>query len=279
VEVNCFDCPPVHRYTEDFFGNIAWIAPTCSGDTLFCSNIPQGQLDDFTVTDNFAPFTKFDACGALTGFRFDTGYHEVRLFNSVTTCDYVVKFFYDCRDAARDTLLVRLNPGEKRRVCLDTTILTPPIISIFDICPEINGNNTRFTYDERLWCIELTATNPGVDTLCIELCNGDGDCETINILADVRDPEQRVRVYNGLSPNGDGTNDNWVIGDIEAYPGNEVFVYNRWGNLVYRRKNYDNSNGWDGRWEGRALPDGAYFYFIDLADGKKPVSGYLQLMR
>ena len=70
-------------------------------------------------------------------------------------------------------------------------------------------------------------------------------------------------VYSGFSPNGDGVNDIFVILGIEAFPDNEVIVFNRWGSEVYSRKGYRNSEGWDGIWEGNQLPDGTYFYIIN----------------
>jgi hypothetical protein len=35
---------------------------------------------------------------------------------------------------------------------------------------------------------------------------------------------------------GDGVNDSFVIENIEYYPDNVVEIYNRWGVLVYERK-------------------------------------------
>jgi gliding motility-associated-like protein len=87
------------------------------------------------------------------------------------------------------------------------------------------------------------------------------------------------KVYNGFSPNDDDKNDTFVITGLGNYPDNELIIYNRWGNQVYRKKNYDNT--WDGRWEGKELPDGTYFYVLCLPDNgaTKIESGYLELRR
>ena len=94
-----------------------------------------------------------------------------------------------------------------------------------------------------------------------------------------KDSIRPFRVYNAFSPNGDGQNDTFAIDGLESFPGNELFVYNRWGNQVYTRKNYDNS--WDGTWEGNPLPDGTYYYLLSLPSGNtvKQESGYLELRR
>ncbi|MCB0663744.1 MAG: gliding motility-associated C-terminal domain-containing protein, partial [Saprospiraceae bacterium] len=57
---------------------------------------------------------------------------------------------------------------------------------------------------------------------------------------------------------------------------NLVRVYNRWGNLVFEQKGYRGT--WDGTWNERDLPDGTYYYLIDLGDGQL-YSGFLQINR
>ena len=45
-------------------------------------------------------------------------------------------------------------------------------------------------------------------------------------------------------------NDTFVIDCIEAYPNNTLEIYNRWGNIVYETRGYNND--WDGTSNGRA---------------------------
>lgn len=95
-----------------------------------------------------------------------------------------------------------------------------------------------------------------------------------------------VNVFNGISANGDGINDYFIIDCIESYPQNQVKIFNRSGTLVYEIINYDNNhNTFRGRGNkglyisGDELPIGTYFYIIDLNDQSKPKTGYLELMR
>ena len=84
-------------------------------------------------------------------------------------------------------------------------------------------------------------------------------------LGDVCDTEE-INISEAVTPNGDGINDTWMIYNIENYPNNQVFIYNRYGEEVYRKKGYLNT--WEGRQQGntgKALPDNtAYFYKLDL---------------
>lgn len=86
-----------------------------------------------------------------------------------------------------------------------------------------------------------------------------------------------LKIYNEFSPNDDGQNDFFYIDCIDRYPNNQLEIFNRWGNLVYYKKGYNNT--WDGKAEGSAktLPEGTYFYILDLGDGSKKTSGWLYL--
>jgi gliding motility-associated-like protein len=80
----------------------------------------------------------------------------------------------------------------------------------------------------------------------------------------------------GLSPNGDGANDTYVILGISEYPNNMFKVFNRWGNLVYEKKNY--ANEWAGTNNANEpLPDGTYFIIFE-ASGRQ-FATYVDLRR
>jgi|GEM_PF-2933996 len=93
-----------------------------------------------------------------------------------------------------------------------------------------------------------------------------------------------MNVPNAFSPDGDGTNDVWVIKGIENYPNNVLTVYNRWGNIVFAADGYLNT--WDGTSNsklnvgGDVLPTGTYYYVIDTKDEKVGVlKGYVYIQR
>lgn len=86
-----------------------------------------------------------------------------------------------------------------------------------------------------------------------------------------------VNVPNAFSPNGDGTNDTWVINNLSDYQGCLVEVFNRWGQRVFRSTGY--SNPWDGRFNGNMLPLGVYYYVIDLKNGFSKIAGYVTIVR
>lgn len=94
-------------------------------------------------------------------------------------------------------------------------------------------------------------------------------------------------IYTGVTPNGDGVNDYFRIDGLGKYPNNEISIFNRWGVLVYKRKNYhrvqNNNEGFSGKSEGRvtilkkeSLPTGTYYYVLKLNANQKR-AGYLYI--
>jgi gliding motility-associated-like protein len=99
---------------------------------------------------------------------------------------------------------------------------------------------------------------------------------TKNALSDIVLP-------NYFSPNGDGVNDNWVLPDAmySLYPNLKVIIYNRWGNIVWRSTGvYQNDWGGVHQKDNLPVPDGVYYYLIELdSESKKPISGFVEVMR
>lgn len=85
---------------------------------------------------------------------------------------------------------------------------------------------------------------------------------------------------NTFTPNGDGKNDTWVIPGIVDYPGTEVLIHDRWGQIVFRSNGY--REPWDGTNNGRPLSVGTYYYHIQLnqLEGRSPpYTGFVTIVR
>lgn len=83
-----------------------------------------------------------------------------------------------------------------------------------------------------------------------------------------------------LSPNGDGINDYFSLAIIDQSPNNDLKVYNRAGQLVFEKSNYkDEFRGIGNRniLINTHLPDGVYFYLLELKDINKKYQGYFYL--
>ncbi len=87
-----------------------------------------------------------------------------------------------------------------------------------------------------------------------------------------------------ISPNGDGANENFIIGclndpDVAALS-NDLAVYNRWGKLVYSAIDYTNEfRGLDN--DGNTLDEGGYMWVLTIGspDDRRIFRGTLTLLR
>lgn len=90
-----------------------------------------------------------------------------------------------------------------------------------------------------------------------------------------------IRVLNlpsvpeALVVNDPGLNGQLQIRGIGGFSRVEIGITNRWGDLVFEEKTYSNDNPWLGDFNrsGKALPGGAYYYFLNAYDGDQQVGG------
>lgn len=82
-------------------------------------------------------------------------------------------------------------------------------------------------------------------------------------------------IPNVITPNGDGQNDRLVIVGLSEYDNAEVTIFNRWGNEVYRSRNYRQD------WDAQGVNEGTYYYLITLKkDGRETVhKGWILVKR
>ena len=143
----------------------------------------------------------------------------------------------------------------------------------------INGNNVAFAWTPNQYLNDPTLLNPICtptdDITYTLLATSEGGCRR----------EERVKVTvlkvpgipNTFSPNNDGINDRWVIKYLEQYPYAKVQVFTRTGQKVFESFGY--KNAWDGTFNGKALPVDTYYYVIEPESGRKPVTGYVTLIK
>ncbi len=79
-----------------------------------------------------------------------------------------------------------------------------------------------------------------------------------------------LEVPNGITPNNDGANDILIIDELlenpDEFPDNELMIFNRWGDVLYQAKPYNND--WNGKnFNGQDLPEGTYYYVLRLNIG------------
>ena len=86
-----------------------------------------------------------------------------------------------------------------------------------------------------------------------------------------------------LTPNGDGANDFFILKIVEEYPSNKLMIFNREGQLVYEKTDYQNEfNGISNKkiiQKGQHLEEGVYFYILDIKAHNLKYQGYIYLAK
>ena len=86
-----------------------------------------------------------------------------------------------------------------------------------------------------------------------------------------------VTVYSAFSPNADRFNDYWGVPEIRFYQGARIFVFDRGGVGLFYTENPDIR--WDGTYNGKEMPVGAYFWVIQILETGEIRRGVLNLLR
>jgi gliding motility-associated-like protein len=107
----------------------------------------------------------------------------------------------------------------------------------------------------------------------------------------ITDVDNEIVVYTGISPNGDGINDQFRIVGLDNFPNNTLQIFNRWGVKIFEEDGYEQSGAkfFEGISEGRAtmgknkeLPVGTYFYVLEYENASginTSKAGYLYINR
>ena len=135
------------------------------------------------------------------------------------------------------------------------------------------GGAPPYSYEWSDGQIDSVATGLGQGSYNITVTDNDG-CTTSEM---IEIEVATLDVSTGFTPNGDGTNDLWSIGDMSLYPFVEVTVMNRWGKQIFYSEGYNEP--WDGTYKGEVLPMGSYFFIIDLNEGTDPTTGAVTILK
>ncbi|MDE6248419.1 MAG: gliding motility-associated C-terminal domain-containing protein, partial [Paramuribaculum sp.] len=92
--------------------------------------------------------------------------------------------------------------------------------------------------------------------------------------------ESRLECPNAFSPDAsEGINDEWKV-SYKSIVSFECHIFNRYGQLMKHFN--DPSQGWDGKYNGKFVPAGVYYYVIKArgSDGKKyDLSGDINIVK
>ncbi len=116
--------------------------------------------------------------------------------------------------------------------------------------------------------VTYTFTEEGTYYMRFIGSNADGTCEAIGDTYQISIGSSELRIPNAFSPNNDGVNDVWKVG-YRSLLSFKCWIFDSKGTEIFRFE--DPSNGWDGKYHGKFVKPGVYYYVIEAtgSDGKK----------
>ncbi|MBZ5856348.1 CCXG family PEP-CTERM protein [Flavihumibacter profundi] len=151
----------------------------------------------------------------------------------------------------------------------DTTIIGGESLQL-----KINSSNdvTQYTWSPASFlsctsCRQPISTPGAAIRYTVTVKNEAGCTATDDIAITLNCSVENVFIPNAFTPNNDGVNDRFYPLGRGIRSINYLRVFNRWGILVFERKNFsinDRSAGWDGRINGSLPPSQVFVYTLQL---------------
>jgi hypothetical protein len=269
-----------------------------AGEIAICSNTDHGNTDTRTLT-----ITNHNAADTYTWYRSGTATpvgtgatHIVKaegILTAGTTYEYTVRVttVNGCTvDPSAATSVEVIQVPAVPEIAVTTA---PPVVA--GVVWRRTGDNVTFTISNKFdyllykWSFNgnpitggqgefLNITNIAMSNLGIYTvdavtqkagCHAPSQPVQLNVRNDVFIPKVIAPAETKF--------ESLKITGLEMFPKNELIVVNRWGNEVYRVKDYAN-----GSWRADNLPDGVYYYRLRLieSNGYTSVrSGFFHLTR
>lgn len=249
----------------------------CTDIAFLSGNLPNGATGMWTLISGTADLTGVDLTSPdimVSGLQ--EGVTVLQWTLSLGTCEDYSSATVDVTiestepDAIPDVLVVE--PEESRTITINAlendevnggsvnfSIISEPEVGTID---NIDLENGIITYTAP---IGFFGPLEIVYEICDKECPDQCDVSFIQITFVLPDEVDCDQIPSGITPNGDGVNDEFFItpGLEFVYPENSLIIFNRWGDVVYDASPY--LNDWRGTNEnGNDLPAGTYYYILRL---------------
>ena len=224
-----------------------------NNNVVLCADLGFVDLEAINFQGNYRYIWSKDG-NPLTG--------ELALISVNTSGSYSVKAISEAGcESLEQTIIV--SDSEKATITKDDVNIIDDSEnnSIRVTNPNLGSGNYQFAIDDEFGIYQdegfFENLTTGIHTLFIKDIGG---CGTEKYMFSI------LSFATFFTPNQDGTNDIWKIKgyDSSLYISSEISIYNRYGKLLFKFD--ENSDGWDGNYEGKKLPPNNYWYRAILTD-------------
>lgn len=222
---------------------------------VLCEDIGSVDLETINPLGNYTYVWKKE--GNIIAGDFST-------INVIGTGNYTVNAISRAGcESTEQTIIVRAS--EKATITKDDVIITSDADnnSIQVANPNLGNGDYEFALDDEYGIYKddgfFENLSTGIHTLFIR---DKGGCGTEKYVFSI------LAYPRFFTPNGDGNNDFWKISGFDKtfYTASDIFIYNRFGTLLFRFD--ENSEGWNGNYQGKILPSNSYWFKVTLIDIK-----------
>ncbi len=263
------NCTAVYDKTVRVYANPL---VTLSAPTVLCQNDVPVQIavdtHGFTGQGTFSG-GGVTSTGVLDPKKVGPGNHQI-----------IYKFISDAGGCeALDTVNIMVNAVPLITGKRSLTILAGGQITLDPLAASLDGGTLTYNWTPAAGLsnprVMSPVASPQTDTRYMLTVSSSNGCSTSAVF--VISVLQQPVVYNTFTPNGDGVNDTWNISNLNTYVNATVEVFNRNGGRVYYSIGYPVP--WDGRYNGKDLPEGVYYYIINPKNGRQALSGSVTIIR
>jgi len=238
------------------------------------ATILKNDITCYGLGDGFISLSMFGGTPEYT-YTWSNGFSE-------SSADMLEKGIYnitisDIHDCNIDTTLEIFEP---EKLVINPVINNPTCSDIRDGYIELNlsgGVEPYYIYwdngstEENLYDIRS-----GIFDLVI---NDENMCEYDTTFIIRSEQDFCFDIPSAFTPNNDGRNDKWVLELNDLYPYAEIEIFDRRGKRIFFSRGYEESQYWDGTFNGKELPMDNYYYIIYLRNGTSRISGTVTILR
>ncbi|MBL7702508.1 MAG: gliding motility-associated C-terminal domain-containing protein [Ferruginibacter sp.] len=190
-----------------------------------------------------------------------------------TAYSVIVANAFGCADTATSTItltsLASVNAGPDKAILKGQKL---------QLSGTVTGQGISYSWSPPLYIDDIYTTQPLINPpsdfsyilTASSGCNTVADTMFVKVYNDIFIP-------NAFTPNADGKNDTWNINALEAYPGFELFVFDRYGQLVFKTNKAPAA--WNGTCNSKPCMNGIYTYVIKTGKDKDPIKGTVMIIR